>query len=92
MQGVQEHPQKFWFDENPGKIPENPGKIHGNLGKICENYCKVPENLGKLSETTGKSGAQRSLICKNGAQRVQNHMKTVLEVIPKTVVMKSFSH
>jgi len=51
-------PQKFWFDENPRKIPENPGKIHGNLSKICENLRKVTENLGKLSETTGKNGAQ----------------------------------
>jgi len=25
VQGVQEHPQKFWFVKNPGKIPENSG-------------------------------------------------------------------
>ena len=24
--GLQTHPQKFWFVENPDKIPENPGK------------------------------------------------------------------
>jgi len=24
--GVKEHPQKFWFAENLGKILENPGK------------------------------------------------------------------
>ena len=26
MQGLQAHPQKFWFAENLGKSPENPGK------------------------------------------------------------------
>ena len=38
--GVQTHPQKFWFGENPGKFSENPGKISGNLGKICKNLHK----------------------------------------------------
>jgi len=58
VQGVQAHPQKFWFGENPGKI-------HGNLGKISENL-----------QYLGKNGAQHDLIWKNGAQRLQNHMKT----------------
>ena len=31
VQGVQAHPQKFWFGENPGKI-------HGNLGKTSEIF------------------------------------------------------
>jgi len=33
VKGVQAHPQKFWFGENPGKIC-------GNLDKICESLCK----------------------------------------------------
>ena len=69
VQEVQAHPQKFWFGENPCKIPENPGKIRGNLGKICENLCKIPENLCKVPRNTIKNGAQRALIRKNGAQR-----------------------
>jgi len=55
MQGIQAHPQKFWFGENLGKISEYPGKSQGNLGKICENIRKISENLGKNS-------AQRGLI------------------------------
>jgi len=69
VQEVQAHPQKFWFGENPCKIPENPGKIRGNLGKICENLRKIPENLCKVPRNTIKNGAQRALIWKNGAQR-----------------------
>ena len=26
LQGLQAHPQKFWFAENLSKSPENPGK------------------------------------------------------------------
>jgi len=37
---VEAHHQKFWFGENPGKIPEN-------LGKIAENLHKTPENISK---------------------------------------------
>jgi len=40
VQGVQVHPQKFWFIENLGKIPENPDKIPYYLGKILENLSK----------------------------------------------------
>ena len=47
---------------------ENLGKVPGNLGKILENLHKIPENLGKLPENTGK----------NGAQCLQNHLKTFL--------------
>jgi len=34
LQGVQTHPQNFWFGENPGRIC-------GNLGKICEKVRKI---------------------------------------------------
>jgi len=34
VQGVQAHPQNFWFGENPGKIC-------GNLGKMCEYLHKL---------------------------------------------------
>jgi len=34
VQGVQAHPQKFLFVENPEKILENVGKNFENLGKI----------------------------------------------------------
>jgi len=47
VQGVQAHPQKFWFVENLGKIPKN-------LGKTSKNPGEIPENLGK-------NGAQRCL-------------------------------
>jgi len=45
--GVQAHPQKFCFVENPGKIPENVGKKSENFGKIPENPNKIPKYLGK---------------------------------------------
>ena len=37
--GVQAHPQKFWFVENPGKIYENLGKVPENLGKNGAQLC-----------------------------------------------------
>jgi len=49
VQRVQAHPQKFWFVENPGKIPENPNNLPKYLGKI-------PENLGK----NGAQGLQKN--------------------------------
>jgi len=52
--GVQTHPQKFWFVENPAKIPENVGKKSENLGKIAENPNKIPKHLGKILENLGK--------------------------------------
>jgi len=45
VQGMQTHPQKFWFVTYPVKIPENVGKIPENMGKILENPGKIPENL-----------------------------------------------
>ena len=48
VQGVQAHPQKFWFDVNPGKILQNQGKIS--------------ENLHKLRESMSKNGTQHLLI------------------------------
>jgi len=69
MQGVQAHPQNFWFVENPGKVPEN-------LDKISENSNKITENLGK-------NGAQRCLTSKNCAQGLQkNKCRPFLEVTP----------
>ena len=50
VQGVQAHPQKFWFCENPGKIC-------GNMGKVCENLCKITE-IWANSKNTSKNGAQ----------------------------------
>ena len=61
MQGVQAHPQKFWFGENPGKIPRT-------LGKICENLRKIPKNLGKLLENTSKMATNVFSFEKNGGQ------------------------
>jgi len=45
VQGVQAHPQKFRYLENPRNIPENPNKI--------------PKYLGKISENLDKNGVQR---------------------------------
>ena len=48
MQGVQVHPQQFWFGENPGKI--------------LQNLVEISENLHKLRESMSKNGAQHLLI------------------------------
>jgi len=69
VQGVQTHPQKFWFVGNLGRSL-------GNLGKIPENLGKIPENLGKIFENAGRNGAQHCLIRKNGAQPLQKNTKT----------------
>ena len=44
-EGVQVHPQKFWFVENSGKITENLGKIPENLGNIPKILAKVAPNV-----------------------------------------------
>jgi len=54
VQGVQEQPQKFWFAENPGKIPKNVGKNFENFGEASENSNKIPKYLGKTPENLGK--------------------------------------
>ena len=37
VQAAQVHPQKFWFDETPGKIPENLGTdVLTSLFYLCE--------------------------------------------------------
>jgi len=66
--GVQAHPQKFWFVENPGKI-------RGNLGKIPKDPGKIPEYLDKFLESLGKNGAQRCLTSTNGAQCLQKNTR-----------------
>ena len=40
VQGLQAHPQKFWFAENLGKSPENPGKTGAQClhGKHTRSY------------------------------------------------------
>jgi len=49
VKGVQKHPQKFSFVENPGKIPENPGKNGAQRRLISKNganvYRKSDEDL-----------------------------------------------
>jgi len=44
-------PQKFWFVENPGKIPENPCKS----GQNYENVRKLPDNTDKIGAQLGKN-------------------------------------
>jgi len=61
--GVQAHPRKLWFVENPGKIPEN-------LRKIPEKPGKIPKNLEKFPENTGKNNVQRCLSSKTGAHNL----------------------
>ena len=73
---MQAHLRKFWFGENPDKIPENSGTNRENLGKIFKNLQKIPENMGK-------NGAQLCLIWKYGTQR--------LEVQPKKVFIRKYS-
>jgi len=59
------NPHKFWFGENPGKIPYKPSKYRGNLGKISEYL----QNSWK-SEQTPESMSE------NGVNGVQNNMKS----------------
>jgi len=106
VQGMQALPQKFWFDENPGKIL-------GNFCKICENLCKILGNWPKAVKTYAKSLKIWANFLKIRANIVpnvlwyekmapdvlwfekngaQNHMKTFLEVIRKMVFMRKYSH
>jgi len=84
VQGVQARPQKFWFGENPGKIPEHVINIRENLWKpsqnlwICANSLKMQAN-----------GVQRVLTWKKWVPKSHD---LFLEVIPNTVVMRKYSH
>ena len=55
-------------------------KIWANLLKSGDNpqkFGRISKNLGKILESPGKSGTQRCLTSKNGAQLLQKkHMKT----------------
>jgi len=45
---VQAQPQKFWFVENPGKIPENLGKFSENRAEKAANvvwFQKIAPNV-----------------------------------------------
>jgi len=57
---VKAHPQKFWFDENPGNIPQNPGKICINLSKMYENLRKIALCVVILQKWRRKSKCRRS--------------------------------
>jgi len=91
--GVQAHPQKLWFVENPDQIPENAGKIRPNVGKIYEHVCKIPEILGKLPEHTASNGAQRCLILINWRPTWgESHEDLFLEVIPEMICVGGNTH
>jgi len=75
-QGLQAHPKSFDLSKIRAKFLKIPGKSRENIGKVYENVRKYPENLGKRPEHIGKHHAQRCLISKNGAQHLQNHVKT----------------
>jgi len=77
VQGVQAHPHKMRFVENPGKIPENPGKIPENLGKIPENLNKIPENLCKTGAQPCLTSKMPPSVCRKGSE---DHF---LEVTPR---------
>jgi len=64
--GVQAHPRKFWFVENPRKI-------HEKLDNISENPNKSLIYLGKIPENLGNIGAQRCLTSIHGAQGLQKN-------------------
>jgi len=88
VQGVQAHPQKYWFVKNPGKISKNLGKIPENPGKIPENPGKIPENLGKVPENPAKWHPALFDFKKLRTTFAEKHMKTIfLEVTPEKVVM-----
>jgi len=52
--GVQAHPQKLWFVENPRKISENVGKNSEIFGKIPENPNKIRKYLSKIHKNLGE--------------------------------------
>jgi len=56
--GVQAHPQKFWFDENSGKVCGNLHEIHENLAKLlrgqkwrpmCFDLKKMAPNVCRIT-------------------------------------------
>ena len=72
---VEEHPQKFWYGENQGKIPEN----RQNQRKSGQNLWKPWQNPRNSGQTPCKYRKMVSRVLrfeKSGPQRVQNHMKT----------------
>ena len=71
MQGVQAHPQTFWFVKNPGKIPEN-------LGKIPENLDKIPENLEKSLKIRAKMALNFVRLQKMGPTFAEKYVKTIV--------------
>ena len=69
---VQAHPQKFWFVENPGKIPVNLNKILENMGKNGAQRCltlkMAPNVCRKISEEHFLE-----VIPKNGRQKLHDN-------------------
>ena len=53
--GVQDHPQKFWFVESPGKIPENLGKNGAQCCLTSKNGAqRLQKNMKAFLEVTPK--------------------------------------
>ena len=76
VQGVQAHPQKFWFVENPGKIRENLCKIYETVRKILENLSNNLKMLAKMAP---------NVVCfwKMGTKGMQNHTKALFDGHPE---------
>ena len=78
VEGVQAHPQKFWFVENPGKIRENLVNIPENPNKIPKYLGKIPENLGKNGAPVLQKNKWRPFIWRshheNGRQKLHNFL------------------
>ena len=58
LEGLQAHPQKFWFVENLGKSPENPGKSRAQHCLTSKNGAQgLHKNTwGPFLEVTPKRG------------------------------------
>jgi len=80
--------QKFWFGENPRKIPETPGKIQGNLGEFCENLRKNPENLGRTPRKFERKWRPMSF----GLKTMAPNVVWFEEMAPNTVFIRIYSH
>ena len=77
--GVKANLQKFWFVENPRKIPENWGKISENPNKSLIYLDKIPENLGKNGANVVWLWKMALKVCRKNKWRpflLRSHHKT----------------
>jgi len=74
-EGMQTHPQKFWFGENPVKIPKNLGKFPEKMAKMVLNVIwfdlkKMAPNVWRITWTFFGGNPKNGLHEKIFAQKV----------------------